>query len=184
MPIRASCCRRNVCLSLCIDKTCVCDVFSKSPLNKDTLAYPLGVCINRVLLYRKKIWNSFKTKLLPKLGETVKGSMRTGLYNCTLVCGILRQLIFLLLCHIVVMITDHVLSSNGTWCLGRNPSKPIVAFPYLKSDFVFVIVWCMNELSRWYKFSQQFWPKQNHREGHNSFDLCHEEFRSRGNWST
>ena len=39
------------CFGLYIDKTCVLDVFSESPLNTDTMACSLGVCINRVPLY-------------------------------------------------------------------------------------------------------------------------------------
>ena len=46
--------------SLYIDKTCVTDVFSKSPLlNTDTMAYPLGVRINQVPPYQgtvPKFW--------------------------------------------------------------------------------------------------------------------------------
>ena len=44
--------RKTVCFGLYIDKTCVPDVFSESPLNTDsTMACPLGVLINRVPLY-------------------------------------------------------------------------------------------------------------------------------------
>ena len=49
--------RKTVCFGLYIDKTCVPDLFSESPLNTDTriirtvcMACPLGVLINRVPL--------------------------------------------------------------------------------------------------------------------------------------
>ena len=41
-----------VCFGLYIDKTCVLDVFSESPLNTDTMACPVDVRINRVPLYQ------------------------------------------------------------------------------------------------------------------------------------
>ena len=42
--------RQTVCFGLYIDKTCVPDVFSESPLNTDTMACPLDVRINWVPL--------------------------------------------------------------------------------------------------------------------------------------
>ena len=70
------CCRKDVCLRLCIDKTCIRDFFLRHPVNTDILARPLGVRINGVPLYNFTILST-----APFMGE-MEHSNFTRTQNC------------------------------------------------------------------------------------------------------